>query len=155
MTSGGARSRSGPPADAEALRRDREAGDWIALDAAPVTEPPPTWPLSKPFRAREKTLWAREWARPQAVMWRRLGLEEEVAAYVRTVVRFEGPESRTGDGTLMRQLAEDLGISMSGLARNRWTIGKPASVAAAKETTEPTGPTAKERLKLVAGGGGR
>lgn len=155
MTSGGARARSGPPPDRDALRRDRDGSEWTPLDAGPQTDLAPDWPLSKPFTIREKAVWAREWARPQAVMWRRLGLADEVAAYVRTLCRFEGRKSRTGDGTLMRQLAEDLGISISGLARNRWIIGTNTPAAAPAAARTETGPSARERLsglKLVVGG---
>jgi hypothetical protein len=91
-------------------------------------------------------------------MWRRMGLADEVAAYVRTLCRFEGRNSRTGDGTLMRQLAEDLGISVSGLQRNHWIIGTNTPAAASTTAVRnDSGPSAKDRLnalglKAVVGG---
>lgn len=157
MTSGGARARSGPAPDKDALRRDRDSNEWTPISPEPRIEPAPPWPLSKPFTAREKAMWAEEWQRPQARMWERLGLEREVAAYVRTVRRFESKAGRTGDGTLMRQLAEDLGISISGLQRNRWIIGTNTPAAAPAAARQATGPSAKDRLNglglnVVAGG---
>jgi hypothetical protein len=57
----------------------------------------------------------------------------------------------------MRQLAEDLGISISGLQRNRWIIGTNTPAAAPAAARQATGPSAKDRLNglglnVVAGG---
>ena len=47
MASGGARARSGPPKDPDALRRDRKSdAKWKTLPAAGREGPPPEWPLS-------------------------------------------------------------------------------------------------------------
>src|SRR5690625_2530593 len=35
------------------------------------------------LRESELALWGRLWVKPQAIMWSRLGLEDQVAAYVR------------------------------------------------------------------------
>jgi hypothetical protein len=43
---GGARARSGPPPDPQALRRDRDGKNWIVLPAAGRDGPAPEWPLT-------------------------------------------------------------------------------------------------------------
>src|SRR4051794_27783932 len=81
----------------------------------------PKWPLSK-ATAREVTLWKREWRRPQAVMWERNGQELEVALYVRSLAAAEKLDASVAARTLVRQQQESLGLSLPGLARNRWRI---------------------------------
>jgi hypothetical protein len=71
-------------------------------------------------------LWNREWKRPQAVEWERNGQEVEVALYVRSLVAAEKLDAPTNLRTLVKQQQEALGISLPGLARNRWRIGDSA-----------------------------
>jgi hypothetical protein len=151
MPRGGARVRSGPPPDPNALRRERDADQWDHLPEGGRQSDPPPWPLAKPT-VREKTLWAREWQRPQAVMWEREHLEEEVAVYVRAMYRFEGPKHQAADGTLMRMLADDLGISMSGLAKHRWIIGGAGASAPAAAPRKMAAGSARERFGVIDGG---
>lgn len=148
MTSGGARARSGPPPDPNALRRDRpsDAAGWVSLPAAGRAGDAPAWPLSRPTR-RELELWAREWRRPQAIMWEQLGLENEVAVYVRTLVAGEKPRATAATRTLLIRQQEALGISLPGLARNRWRIeGGTVATPAPPAKAASSGPSAKERL---------
>lgn len=119
--SGGARAHSGPPPDPAALRRERDAGQWVHLPAAGRSGEPPAWPLSRPT-ARELALWALEWARPQALMWEVNGQALEVAMYVRTVRDAEKPKASVAARTLVKQQQEALGLSLPGLARQRWII---------------------------------
>lgn len=122
MTSGGARARSGPAPDPNALRRDRKSdGEWTTLPASGRPGRAPSWPLTEASE-RELELWKREWKRPQALMWEQHGQEVIVALYVRRLSESELPGSQVTLGTLVRQLQEDLGISNSGLQRNRWKI---------------------------------
>jgi hypothetical protein len=149
MAKGGARARSGPAPDPQALRRDRPSdGDWTTLPAEGRKGKPPAWPLTKATR-RESTLWVREWRRPQAVMWERLGLEVEVALYVRSLAGAESPLAAVNLRTLVKQQQEALGISLPGLARNRWRIGH---VDQAPAPRAPVGRSARERFVVVAGG---
>lgn len=151
MASGGARARSGPPPDPSALRRERDREGWVTLPAEGRKGRAPAWPLSK-ATAAERTLWTREWKRPQAVMWEALGLEVEVAIYVRTVVEASARGAAANLRTLVRQQQEALGLSVPGLARNRWRIGTPAPE---QETARraPAGRSARERFTVVQGGG--
>jgi hypothetical protein len=111
----GGHSRSGPPSDPRALRRERDGLEWVTLPAAGRAGPAPTWPLADQTD-RERTLWAREWRRPQAVVWERNGQELELALYVRSVGAAERVDATAAMRTLVRQQQEALGISVPGLA---------------------------------------
>lgn len=149
MPSGGARARSGPAPDPNALRRDRDAKDWLTLPAEGRTGPTPEWPLPT-LADGELVLWEREWRRPQAVEWERNGQQVEVALMVRAIMRSSAPDAKAADMTAVQRYLDSLGVSMPGLLRNRWKIGdadQPSAVA-------PSRPSSRDRLKVVPGGGG-
>lgn len=142
----GGHTASGPPPDPDALRRDRSSDrGWITLPAAGHTGPAPEWPLANQT-AREGELWEREWRRPQATIWERNGQDLEVALYVRSLVDAESAEAPVTARALVRQQQDALGLSLPGMARNRWRIG-----------AVPQAPTvaARSRFKVVPGGQGR
>lgn len=149
---GGARARSGPAPDPNALRRDRDEDDWVVLPADGREGDPPVWPLPT-STARERSLWAELWAKPQAVMWERLGQELEVALFVRRLVESEKRNSPVSLSTLVLRLAESLGLSTPGMLRNRWRIARPAPPPA-RVAADTSGASARERLTVVSGGGG-
>lgn len=151
MPSGGARARSGPAPDPNALRRDRDSGEWTHLPAAGRTGDAPEWPLARP-RKRELELWTREWARPQAVMWERNGQTLEVALYVRSLVDAEAADAPVAARTLVRQQMDALGLTVPGLRSNRWVIVDEQEQPKAERTGARAGVTARDRLKLVVGG---
>jgi len=153
MASGGARARSGPPPDPNALRRDRpsDQAEWITLPAAGRPGDPPVWPLPSSVK-RERDLWARLWAMPQAVEWERQGLELTVGMYVRRFVIGEKRSAPPAALTIIRQLADSLGLTTPGLRANRWKISDslvpamgvaPVSSRAGLEST-------RNRLRVVA-----
>lgn len=148
---GGARARSGPPPDPNALRRDRrdDKGTWTTLPAEGREGAPPDWPLTDATE-READLWEKEWKRPQAVEWERNGQQLEVAMYVRTLVGAENPRSPTNLRQLLKQQQEALGLSLPGLLRNRWKIGEAEAATPKRRTTR----SARSRLKVVDGGAG-
>lgn len=155
MSKGGARTRSGPAPDPTALRRERDAGEWTLLPAEGREGATPDWPLTVQSE-REAVLWARLWRMPQALMWERYGQEFEVALYARRLGEAEEPESSVTLSTLVRQLADSLGLSTPGLRANRWKIDRPEDGA---EQTAPAVPlvapnSARARLRAVAGGSG-
>jgi hypothetical protein len=153
MASGGARSRSGPAPDPDALRRDRasDAAGWITLPGE-RTDAAPEWPLEAQTQ-REEALWELEWRRPQAHEWARLGLELEVALYVRAFTEAEVPDASGKVRDYVRMSRENLGLSVPGLARHRWRIaGTPASASSTSETPRPTAPRSsgsRARFKVV------
>lgn len=162
MASGGARATSGPPPDPNALRRNRkqDASGWSTLPAEGRTGPTPEWPLTE-VRPREWDLWRTLWAKPQAVMWEKLGLDLEVGLFVRTLAEAEEPEPRSDAAKLAKQYMESLGLTGPGMLRLRWKVGPVEQEAApAEETTEaptakkPRRKSARDRLKVVTSGEG-
>jgi hypothetical protein len=154
MPSGGARARSGPAPDPNALRRERDQGDWTVLPSGDRLQPPPEWPLTG-CSDREKDLWWKLWRKPQGYMWSRLGQELEVALYVRNFAMAEIPGAPVNLGTLVRQMADSLGLTTPGLRANRWRI--PADDAGQKATpsspaAQQAAPSARDRFKVLSGG---
>lgn len=145
---GGARVRSGPPPDPLAVRRARRAaGDWTMLPREGRTAPAPEWPLIEP-RDREMELWDLLWSKPQAVAWEAFHLELEVALYVRRFVEAEKPDSPTGVGTLVRQMADSLGLTTPGMRSNRWQVEDPDPEP--RQTAGPQRPSARDRVRVIA-----
>lgn len=153
MPKGGARARSGPPPDPNALRRDRDAGEWKILPAAGRPGDPPDWPLLEQTD-REAVLWADLWTRPQAVVWEAQRQDLEVALYVRRLAEAEVADSSVALSTLVRQMADSLGLTTPGLRSNRWRIdAAPAEATAAKPKAAPARARARDRLRVVGGSG--
>ncbi|MGW3674626.1 hypothetical protein [Streptomyces sp. NPDC005166] len=98
-----------------------DSNGWITLPAEGRDDGEPAFPLDMPT-PREMDVWARLWETPQAVMWEQLHQEFEVASYVRLLVRAESPRSSAIVWGQVKQFAESLGLSVSGMARNKWTI---------------------------------
>lgn len=123
MPKGGARSTSGPPPDPNALRRERPADQagWTTLPAEGRAGEPPEWPLLD-ANDREWDLWRDMWARPQAVMWEKLGQQIEVAMFVRKLGEAEMPKASVELQKVVRQYLDSLGLSVQGMLRNRWKI---------------------------------
>lgn len=175
MPSGG-HARSGPALDPMSGRSDRRGAQQLeALPASGFDGPIPRFPLSPhsilvwrvedkarwrecdesataEFRDREGELWASLWRTPQAVAWaRRPWMVETVAHFTRVSVICEGHDAKAADRTSMRQLRDDLGLSVAGLRANLWQI------AAVEE--EPAQPVkrrravgSRERFGVIDGG---
>jgi len=92
---------------------------------------------------------------PQAIMWERFGQELEVALYVRRLSEAEELESRVNLSTLVRQMADSLGLTTPGMRANRWRIAAD-EVAERRENAakQPAARrTARDRFKVVPGDG--
>lgn len=149
MVKGGARTRSGPPPDPNALRRERDVGEWTVLPPEGRPGAAPAWPLTAEF-PREIELWARLWAKPQALMWERYRQEYEVALYVRRFAEAEQYDSSVALSTLIRQMADSLGLTTPGMRANRWRISaEDPAPAARKVAASPRRASARDRLKVV------
>lgn len=74
----------------------------------------------------EELVWEALWLKPQAVMWNRLGLLMQVAAYVRAFAESVLPEASAGLKTAVLRMEAELGISTSGMLQNGWVIESPA-----------------------------
>lgn len=151
MPSGGARTRSGPPPDPNALHREQDQGEWVTLPAEGRKGRAPTWPLDGGPTTRERQLWRRLWALPQAVMWERQVQFLEVALYVRRLAEAEAQGSSVNLSTLVRQMSDSLGLTTPGLRSNRWKIER---LPEASVENRPQVASARDRLKVVSGDGG-
>lgn len=155
MPKGGARARSGPaPTSTDRSHKAKapDATGWVTLPAAGRDGPAPEFPLSDPL-SRELELWGQLWSKPQATMWEQLHQTFEVAAYVRLLTMAERPDAPVVAWTQVKQFAESLGLSVSGMQRNRWTVAKVDSADAAPSLSAVS-PVASlsARLKAVSDG---
>lgn len=174
MASGGARARSGPAPDPNALRRDR-ADDkaWVDLPAEGFSGVVPGFPLPKiavfdvyfadKQRVKELNvdatehrweseleLWAELWRKPQAAMWDALGLKFQVAAYVRAYIESVGPDSNAGLKTAVLRMEAELGLSTVGMGQLRWRISTDEVGAKRDEAVKsPQRVSARDRLKAL------
>jgi hypothetical protein len=156
----GGHIRSGPAPDPNALRRDRDGHEWVQLPATGRDEPP-DWPITK-ASPREEELWRRLWQRPQSSEWEKLGMELDVAIYVRRLGEAEMQGAPSSLGALVRKLGDDLGLSIVGLRANRWRL--PESVASSETPAErparsrtkkpPARRSIRDRFTVVTGDGG-
>lgn len=151
MPKGGARVRSGPAPTSTDRSHKAQAEGWITLPADGRDGPEPAFPLASPSD-RELDLWARLWETPQATMWETLNQEFEVASYVRLLVRAEKPGSSAIIWGQVKQFAESLGLSVSGMQRNRWTIAALDADDDAPQIVSSQVTSLEDRLKAVRGG---
>lgn len=173
MVSGGARARSGPAPDPNALRRDRKDDKaWIDLPADGYQGDVPDFPLPKAvhfatvFEGAAKTrvrdveateiawdaeqeLWDELWRKPQAAMWRALGLKYEVAAYVRAFLESVEAEASAGLKTAVLRMSAELGLSTVGMGQLRWSISVKPDVYEVQESSAPSRVSSRDRLKAL------
>lgn len=151
MTSGGARFRSGPAPDPNALRRSRpsDAAGWVILPSEGRVGPEPDWPLFPKASAREAQLWADLWCKPQAVMWEQMGQASQVAMYVRRFAEAEQPGASHSLSNHVRQLGDDLGVTVTAMLRLRWKIASDETAAKRAEKAPAKRSSSRDRLKVV------
>ena len=149
MTSGGARARSGPAPDPNALRRDRkdDAG-WETLPSGGYTGEIPSFPLSDAL-STETDLWQKLWAKPQAAMWAKLGLEYEVAAYVRAFLESVEAEASAGLKTAVLRMSAEIGLSLPGMHSLRWKFSEDEVAEVRSEKQRAV--SARDRLRAING----
>ena len=155
MSSGGARARSGPAPDPNALRRDRkDDAAWVTLPAGGFDGVVPEFPLPGAL-STETELWVKLWAKPQAFMWSKLGLEFEVAAYARAFLESVEAEASAGLKTAVLRMAAEIGLSLPGMHSLRWKFSEDELGARreARPVAVPAGPTAKDRWAALANEG--
>lgn len=149
----GGHASSGPPPDAGALRRDRpsDIAGWTTLPAEGYQGDVPAWPLTvTAFTHREIQLWDHVWRTPQAAEWSRLGMEIEVAMYVRNLAHAEAPRCPALLQTIVLRYLDNLGLSVQGMLRHRWRIGAQAAPAErVNATVQKPRPSARSRLTVV------
>lgn len=123
MVSGGARSRSGPPPDPNALRRSRRSDPaWTKVAAeGRAGKVAPEWPSPEPS-PRELEVWRRWWELPQAVIWEESFSLDYVALVARMFVEAEQPKARTEDRKSVNSMMATLFLTPDSLLRARILI---------------------------------
>lgn len=150
MPSGGARARSGPAPDPNAVRR-RDHVDpkgWVVLPVEGRKGVVPVFPL-RDGSSVELELWGELWLKPQAVMWEKLGLRFQVAAYVRAFLESVEPEASAGIKTAVIRMEGELGISLPGMAALRWRLSEDELELKRSEPSKPVVSSARDRLKAL------
>ena len=137
MASGGARNRSGPPANPMSARSDRRKVSFKALPARGYDGPVPAWPLEI-SNDREIVVWEWAWCTPQAWAWAQPGMEwmyRSVAMWVRTSVRCEEPDAPASLLAQVHRFADQIGMTTAGLQALGWAIA-PDELAARRAEKE-------------------
>ena len=170
MPRGGARNRSGPPADPKSGRSERRGLKLTALPSEGYDGDVPDFPLmrfsvyrwecedkrrfqvldedeTELFAERERDLWSLAWTYPQACAW---SLDpwrwNTVAMWVRTQVVCESSTATAADKGAIHRFADQIGMTPAGLKENGWAIARDEVGAKAAEK-EPT-PTPKPQRRL-------
>lgn len=122
MARGGARNRSGPPADPNSGRSARRGLSLSALPNEGYRGEVPEFPLEG-ASSRELAVWAEAWRTPQAAAWARESWRHRtVALWVRTSVRCEEPDAGAALLAQVHRFADQIGLTPAGLKENGWAI---------------------------------
>jgi hypothetical protein len=149
VTSGGARARSGPAPDPNALRRDRkDDAAWVTLPVGGYEGEIPGFPLPDALGA-EVELWETLWRKPQAAQWARMGLEFEVAAYVRAFLESVEAEASAGLKTAVLRMSAEIGLSLPGMHSLRWKFSEDEVAEVRQEKQRAV--SARDRLRAING----
>lgn len=175
MASGGSRRNSGPPPDPSALRRDRkDDAAWVTLPSEGYQGEVPGFPLPRAVQfdtyfedgkkvtepdadatvnvwEAETELWSELWRKPQAAMWAKLGMEYEVAAYVRAFLESVRSEASAGLKTAVLRMSAEIGLSLPGMHSLRWKFSED-EVADRREAgvkSSPRRSSARDRLRVI------
>jgi hypothetical protein len=101
----------------------------------------------------EVELWNTLWRKPQAAMWSKLGLEFEVAAYVRAFLESVEAEASAGLKTAVLRMSAEIGLSLPGMHSLRWKFSQDE--LADRRDEEVSAPRSsssmRDRLKAVNG----
>lgn len=161
MAKGGARPRSGPVPDPQALRRQRDGKDWVRLPAQGRLAPAPEWPLAIVEPNEDELLkWRQLWTMPQSLIWEADQVYDLVAFYVRTYLEAMKPKASSQQRIFVRSLSGDLFLSPDALQRARYVIAGSEEDAAIAAASAPAGrgrsatPSARQRFTVVDGGEG-
>lgn len=154
MTSGGARTNSGPPPDPNSLKSAKRGLTFTALPAAGYDGTPPDFPLPNDS-SRELELWAWAWRTPQAAAWAaEPWRQHSVALWVRTAAICESGDATAADKNSLHRFADQIGLTPAGLAYNGWKIAADQLAEKRAEKPAANAPTARDRMKALRGAAG-
>jgi len=106
--------------------------------------------------SREAALWAWVWRTPQAWAWAQPSESwrlHTIAMWVRTYVLCESSDASAADKGSLHRFADQIGLTPAGLRENGWAIAKDEVAAKAAESTDPPRRSARDRMRVVSGGG--
>lgn len=177
MPRGGARNRSGPPADPNSGRSDRRGFKLTALPSEGYLGDPPEFPLqpivlfveyfegqgkdrtkvkerddgeTESFREREAEVWAEAWRTPQACAWSMQSWRWPIVAEycrLKTVVEFD-PSASAALVSQLHRYRDQIGLTPAGLKENGWAIAADEIAAKREESGPAPTPQASSRSKL-------
>jgi hypothetical protein len=130
MQHGGARVRSGPPADPNALKREFDRREWTRLPKSGCTLDVPEWPIEFGEQTiEEEIVWNRLWHTPQAIVWHNDGVKDLVVVYTRTLLQAASRQAAATTLTAFRQYGDQLLLSTPALRAMRYFIeGGPEEI---------------------------
>jgi hypothetical protein len=136
MPSGG-HARSGPPANPLSATTERKKETWTTLPAeGRGRRAAPKFPFDQQSQF-ESVVWKSLWKKPQAVMWDRLGMLFQVAAYTRAFTESVEPGAPASLKTSVLRMEDTLGLSIVGLNQLRWRIAEDELVG--QRAVKPAG----------------
>ena len=150
MARGGARNRSGPPADPSSGRSDRRGFRLTALPAEGYRGPVPDFPLPEPSE-RELEVWRWAWRTPQACAWSMPSEQWRVRAaamWVRLSVTCEEPGASASHLAQLHRFADQIGLTTAGLAEMGWKVAVD-EMADKREQREEQAEPAKQRERRL------
>jgi hypothetical protein len=136
-----------------ALRRQRkDDAQWTSLPAEGRAGDAPEWPLTE-ATPRELVLWERWWRKPEALLWESDGSIDYVALTVRMFAEAEVTKASAENRKTVRMMMADLYLTRESKDRARIRVVTD-EVAEKREESTPRRASARDRMKVVSGGGG-
>lgn len=151
MGRGGARNRSGPPADPKSERSMLRGVSLQALPAEGYRGTIPEWPMPRQSD-REAALWEWAWRTPQAAAWAlpsELWRAYTVAMWVRTAARCESDDATAADRNSLHRFADQIGLTTAGLREMGWRVAVDEIAPQRAERSEDVAPSPRPRRLTV------
>lgn len=159
MTSGGARTRSGPQADPNSGRSDRRGFKLDALPSEGFQGVVPDFPLpfvargedGEDFRSRELEVWVEAWRTPQACAWSLQSWRWPILGEycrLKTVVELD-PSASAALVSQLHRYRDQLGLTPGGLKDNGWAIAADEIGARRTENADLTTTAPVRRMRAV------
>lgn len=132
-----------PPSPTSRKQTGSQAHTWTDLPPGGFAGPVPAWPL-RGQSDREAELWESLWRTPQAAAWARLGWTVDTALYVRVLTAAEEGDMKAITEARLRSL--ELGLTPTGMLKNRWRVGRDE---VEEKRAEKAAPKKRRTLKVA------
>jgi hypothetical protein len=152
----GTNTNSGPPPDPNSLNSARRGLVFTALPAEGYDGGAPEFPLPE-CTYNETSLWLWAWRQPQAAAWAKEPWRwPNVALWVRTFIKCAAEDAKAAEVNSLHRLADEIGMSTSGLRLNGWKIASDQlAEKRAEKAPTPAAPSARDRMKALRGAAGQ